>query len=242
VPRYLLKIEQDHDPSRPDEGSIGRMVSFSNRHGNFEDPEQWMTSDCPKCEGSGWIAPKGGSNADAGYGQDDEECKNCETTGRVDVRHPDVLTMLNYYEHGLHRWYVAPAASPVDMQWDGAYNAGVIVWNGADDERAWWDDLGDEKRHEILEGIAEEFTAWGNGQVFGYVLSSLGTCDMGFDHEAEDDLDGCYGIIGYEYFEEHVQEVLRDRNIDPADVELVGDAAGYFNPLEVPTLEKVSAQ
>lgn len=235
--RYRLKVEYDqYDTERPDVGQLGRMVSFSTRHVNYEDPEQWMTSECSKCEGSGWIAPKG-STADAGYGPDDTECQHCEATGRVNVPHPDVLTMLNYYEHGAHRWYVAPGASPVDMQWDGAYDAGVIVWNGEDNEREWWDAKPDAERHEILVGIAEEYTAWGNGWVFEYVLSELGVCDMGFDHPADAHVDQLSSIIGSDYFEEVVQEVLRDHGIDPDDVELVGDAAGYFNPLEVPTLE-----
>lgn len=240
--KYRLTVQYDqYDTERPDTEQIGRMVSFSTRHASYEDPEQWMRSDCPKCEGHGWFRADG--TIGGGYDKDDTECPTCEAEGRVNVVNPDVLTMLNYYEHGMHRWYVAPAASPVDMQWDGAYNAGVIVWNGGDDERAWWDSQTDEFRHEILEGIAEEFTAWGNGQVFEYVLTGLGTCDMGFDHEDEGIIDQCSSIVGSDYFEEHVQEVLRDNGIDPKDVELVGDASGYFNPLEVPTLEseKVSA-
>ncbi len=236
MPRYLLKIEQDHDPSRPDEGSIGRMVSFSNRHGNFEDPEQWMTSDCPKCEGSGWIAPKGGSNADAGYGQDDEECKNCEATGRVDVVHPDVLTMLNYYEHGLCKWYIAPAASPVDMQWDGAYNAGVIVWNGEDSERAWWDGMTDAERHSILEGIAETFTDWSNGEVYGYILERLDECDMGYDHTG-DHIDSCWGYIGIQWLGDAVHDLLVSSDIAREDVTIGGEFGYVF---EYPSDKKAS--
>ncbi len=219
--KYLLKIEQDHDAERPDEGSIGRVVSFMNRHASYEDAEQWMTSDCPKCEGEGWIGP------DHGYGKDDVECDKCEATGRVDVVNPDVLTMLNYYEHGLCHWYVAPNASPVDMQWDGAYNAGVIVWNGGDDERAWWDGMTDDERHSILEGIAETFTDWSNGECYGYILEALDECDLGFDHAGEQ-IDACWGYIGTKWLGDAVHDLLVSMDIPREQVTIAGEFGYAF--------------
>ena len=92
---YLLKIEQDHDAERPDAGGLGRMVSFNTSHLSYEEPTQWVTSECPVCGGDGWQGP------DKGYGPDDVECKNCEGEGRIQKMHRDVLATLSYFEHGL---------------------------------------------------------------------------------------------------------------------------------------------
>lgn len=220
--KYLLKIEQDHDAERPDAGAIGRMVSFNTSHLSYEDPEQWVTSECPVCNGDGWQGP------DKGYGPDDVECKNCDGEGRLQKLHPDVLATLSYYEHGRVKWMVGESTVPDFGGWDTVGLAGVIVWDGGNDERAWWyDELDDEKRAAILDGIAEAFTDWSNGECYGYILEVLDECNLGFDHAGEH-VDSCWGYVGIEWLGDAVHDLLVSMDIAREDVTIAGEYGYSF--------------
>ena len=103
--------------------------------------------------------------------------------------------------------------------------AGVIVWNGEDGEREWWNARTDDERATSLDAIASEFTAWCNGEVFGYRLVELDTCGECNHTDTGTELDSCYGFVGSNYMREHLIEILKNADISLEDVEVVGDAA-----------------
>ena len=233
IPGHILTINHDPDAERPDENSIGRMVSFNDRHINFTHPDDYLTRDCPNCDGAGVDGARG-ENAD---------CFPCEGTGVVDCEldtHPDVLATLSYYEHGLSKWMVGESIVLDHGGFDTVNVAGVIVWNGADDEREWWQSLDDAAQRKILDSIASEYTSWVNGDVWGYSIARNDFC-MECGHELDTEpLDSCFGFIGTEWFGQAVRETLQDLGIDPTDVEIRGEYAYVLNESDLMPREKVA--
>ena len=217
---YLLTIDHDSDTERPDNG-IGHIVSFNSRHVNFEHPDDWLAveDECEPCGGDGW---KGGRDP-----TDYEECETCEGDGYTTSTHPDVLAVMSYYEHGSCRWMVGESVVPDHGGFDTVGVAGVIVWNGGDNDRAWWwNDLTNMKRREILDAIAVEYTMWCNGETYAYSLEGLSMCGE-CGHIASDtiiEIDSCGGIIGTERLIEMIREEMS--GIDADDIEIGGEC-GY---------------
>lgn len=220
--KYQLEVMFDHDTERPDEYALGQFVSFSNRHHNYTHPNAYSEMDCPACDGFG-VSLKAKETGR-------EHCEPCDSSGVIPCtlgEHPDVLAVLSYYEHGLCKWMVGPSTVSDYGGFDTANVAGVIVWNGENNEREWWDGLGDERRKEILDGLAEEYTDWCNGNCFGYQLVELETCET-CDHVSEgEEVDSCWGYIGSEWFSDTVSDMVHGFNIDPADIRVTGEAADY---------------
>jgi len=214
---HKLNIWHDYDAERPDENSIGRMVSFNDRHSNFEHPDTYTERDCPDCDGYGIDGSRG----------EDADCVKCEGTGVVDCElstHPDVLATLSYYEHGLCRWIVGRSTVPDHGGFDTVNVAGVIVWNGDDDERGWWDALPYLKRWKALDGIAKEYTSWSNGETYGFTLTTIDVCET-CDTELEGEtVESCGGFIGSEYLTQVIRDEALD-GIDPSNVRIVGEYA-----------------
>ncbi len=221
--KYQLDAMFDRDSENPSEYSLGSIVSFSNRHINSADPTAYMEKDCPACEGIGIVGNMTTAEMD--------HCPTCEGTGVIGCAvgdHPDVLAVLSYYEHGLCRWMVGASTVSDFGGFDTTPVAGVIVWNGEDNERPWWDGLTDEARKDILDGIAEEYTDWANGNVFGYQLVELNECETCHNVESGDEVDSCWGYIGGEHFSDSVSDIIHAFQIDPADVKVIGEAADYL--------------
>ncbi len=233
MPNFILTISHDHDAERPDDKdstSIGRMVSFNSRHTNFDNPDEWLAyqTECEACGGSTY--------ADFAA----VKCESCEGYGYTTAVHPDVLATLSYYEHGLCRWMVGESVVPDHGGFDTVSVAGVIVWNGEDSEREWWDSLDDAHRRKILEGIASEYTSWVNGDVWGYTIARNNFCmECGHDLDTEP-LDSCFGFIGTEWFAQAVREALADLDIDPTDVEIRGAYAYVLTESDLIPREKVA--
>lgn len=219
---YKLEIWHDHDVERPDENSIGRMVSFNNRHINFEDPEQWLAdqTECEWCNGDGY------GNESGIPGWEPPACQSCDGYGYTTAVHPDVLATLSYYEHGLSKWMVGPSTVPDYGNFDTVNVAGVIVWNGEDSEREWWGNLPEDERSKALDSIADEYTQWGNGDTYGFTLTTVDVCET-CDTELEGrTVDSCGGFIGHSYLAQYIRdEVLKGENIDLSDVRIVGEYA-----------------
>ncbi|HXK39409.1 MAG TPA: hypothetical protein VJ837_01060, partial [Candidatus Paceibacterota bacterium] len=181
-----------------------KLVSFSTRHNSFRDPDEIFG--CEECGEGKQDQYHGGGPALPDEDPDDyHEYKPRE----------EVAFILNYYEHGLCRWYVAPNASPVDMQWDGVYGAGALILAIEESERAWWDEKTDEEKRKSAEIFAAEYTAWSNGECYGYTIkrkeSECPTC--GQEREGET-LDSCGGyIVSWEsrdYFRDEILFSLAD--------------------------------
>jgi len=217
--KYRLTAHFDQTSDRPDEEQIANIVSFNSRHNSYQHPSVFMEKDCPACDGYG-IVPL----------SIDTECSTCEGTGVIGCAvgdHPDVLAVLSYYEHGLCKWMVGASTVPDFGGFDTAQVAGVMVWNGGDIERPWWDGLTDEARKDILDGIAEEYTNWANGDVFGYQLVELNECPTCHNLEEGKEVDALWGHIGAEWFSDSISDMIHGFDIDPNDVEVTGEAADY---------------
>jgi len=231
---HKLNIWHDYDAERPDENSIGRMVSFNNRHSNYEHPNEYSTVGCTTCDGNGAIEDRR---------EDLSECPICEGVGWVDCElstHPDVLATLSYYEHGLCRWMVGQSLVPDYGNFDTVNVAGVIVWNGDDDERGWWDALPSPERMKTLDGIAKEYTSWANGETYGFTLTTIDVCET-CDTELEGEtVESCGGFIG----SEHLIQVIRDETldgIDPSNIRIVGEYAYVVSESDLTPIVEVTA-
>jgi len=224
--KYRLQVEQDPDTERPDLYAVGRIVSFNNRHLSYEHPDNWLAveTECERCNGDGWTEdysqPENHNSA---------ECEPCEGTGNTVSVHDDVLATLSYYEHGLCKWSVGDSTVPDYGGFDTVSVAGVIVWNGDDTEREWWNSLDTDHQARILDGIAKEYTSWSNGDTYWFALKQLSTvhdCPNCRGHNEPGDLDeSCGGYIGVEVLLDEVKELLRYHEINPGDVEVVGNLA-----------------
>lgn len=140
--------------------------------------------------------------------------------------HPNVLATLSYYEHGNCRWMVGESVIPDHGGFDTVNVAGVIVWGGLDEEREWWIALGDDERRTMLDGIAEEYTLWSNGDTYMYSLQQLSLihdCPNCGGHSEPDDIeDSCGGFIGIDHLLDELRGVIDHYGIDPGDIDLIG--------------------
>ena len=113
---------------------------------------------------------------------------------------------VSYFEHGQCRWGVkGMLAGMPDAMWDGVAVAGVLVWGHNEN------DMGAktvEDRKKEAEQFLETYTAWCNGDVYGYRIED-GDGEM---------LDSCYGYYGYADMEVQVA-ALRDEypNLEAGD-------------------------
>jgi len=237
---FILTIDHDYDAEQPGETAVGRMVSFNSRHANYTHPDRYLERDCPNCDGYG-VDSSLDKDSDCG-GHCDTECSRCEGTGVVDCdlsTHPDVLATLSYYEHGNCVWMVGPSTVPDHGSFDTVNVAGVIVWNGDDVERDWWQNLDVAEQRSMLEGLAAEYTSWVNGDAWAYTITHNDFC-MECGHELDTEpLDSCAGFIGSEWFAEAVREALTDLNIDPTDVEIRGKFAYVLDKSDLLPRENV---
>lgn len=208
---YNLRVDYDHDVESPNEHSLLRVVSFSNRHDSFEHPSKYFVSNCSKCNGFGV------------YGKDSHdygiECEPCGGLGEVEcnlIDHPDVVAVLSYYEHGQCKWMVGASDVPDYGGFDTVNTAGVLVLNTEDEsERKWWAELDEDKRTEYMRSTVETYTDWSNGDCYWYDLSTV-------DGEP---VDGCGGFIGFDYLLSELAEVRKAFGIEPGQVAMVGDLA-----------------
>lgn len=99
--------------------------------------------------------------------------------------------VLDYYEHGQCCWSLA--SNGPSCRWDTARNAGLLVWEhspsvmGAKTR---------EDRAKDAEGFLETYTAWCNGEVYGYSIEEVVTLPCGHI-EMRDVTDGsCFGFYG----------------------------------------------
>ena len=142
-----------------------------------------------------------------------------------EINESDILATLSYFEHGLCRWMVGASTVPDYGGFDTVECAGVILWNRESDSREWWNGRTDDERATTLNAIAEEYTAWCNGEVFGYSLTELDSCGECGYTDTGTELDSCYGFVGSDYMRDHLTATLRDLDISLDDVEVTGGAA-----------------
>lgn len=94
--------------------------------------------------------------------------------------------VLGYFEHGRGMWHISgdiPMGTQGDYRWDGCNVAGLLVFEHDPNEMG---AKTKEERKKDAEAFLEEYNAWCNGDIYGYVVE---------DRDGEE-LDSCWGFIG----------------------------------------------
>lgn len=176
--KIAFTIHPDEMAECPTEwGNSGEFFSFSHRHSNFLDLH---TSD--------WD----------------------EAVEILNGRYGHRWVQLGYFEHGRSIWFPAergmPSGTEGDFRWDGCMRAGIWVM-AEDDWKYLQHGRKDQRREKILkwaDRACEDYTAWCNGDTYGYNLV------VG---EEEDGCCGFYGAAGIDMILEDVAETLLRKGV-----------------------------
>jgi len=181
IGKYRIKIFQDTDPTSPrEDDNLGKMVCFNGRHGyKLGDEHNFNALD---------------------YDSWDEIESAIKKAEKVAV----ILPIFKY-EHG----GITIATTPFGCRWDSGQIGFTFVT-----KEALLKEYGGkyctkkkiEKCKEILQGEVKTYDQYLTGDVYGYQLSEVVTCDKGHEHEEE--LDNCWGYYGQEYCIEEAESIV----------------------------------
>jgi hypothetical protein len=143
MPRNLtLEINHDNDTEQPDSGYDGwRLVSFSKKHSNYEDPDKFV-----KRFDQGTVTPA-----------------NIGLAKKLDV---GLAFWLQYYEHSLGRWDLKGEGP--QCPWDTVLVAGLLIWTGKPGDIG---AKTLEDRAKDARGFLESFNDWANGNCYWFKLT-----------------------------------------------------------------------
>lgn len=185
----VLRIEYDSNPQCPMEyDGSWTLVSFNKRHKHYGEPDRYLR----RANDNTIIPANAGlrSKARAGF-----------------------FYVLDYFEHGDGRWSFRDHG--VQCRWDTSRYAGVLIWQNPPG------DMGaktPEDRAKDAQAFLDEYNAWANGYVYGYIVE---------DPEGEH-LDSCWGFYDVKY-------MLTEAGLEPGDkVVIRGDAAGSIDGSDLP--------
>jgi hypothetical protein len=185
--KLAVRIEYDSscdDPSPTKDGCSGwRLISFGRRHLNYQDP----------CK----VGLRYATGGPSSYEVEDEGLRADLEAGRA--------FLLSYYEHGNCLWSLREEGP--DCRWDSVRTAGLLVWEGD----APCPYTSHEKASESARAFLESYTAWANGECYGYSIEDDG------EH-----VDSCWGYYGNDA-DLMVEEIKSA--IDGRPFEVTGDAA-----------------
>lgn len=138
------------------------------------------------------------------------------------VRDPDAVA-LSYFEHGQSLWFVMGQNPPgVEFQWDGVRYAGIWIPDKSCRE-SYIGQEGKSRRDWMVEQAAsacEIYSAWINGNVYGYIVqlskarySADGEdlYDDFYDYRFEQALfeDSCWGFLSWDNLQAEVLDAVR---------------------------------
>lgn len=199
--KVRVRISSDSDCDDPsaagDMDGCWRIWSFSDRHINYKSPIEL-----------------GFFNTGELLSEEDLSDNTITAEERTElIRKLEVglAFKLGYYEHGRCSWFLQGRGGPgTDCRWDGTAFAGLLVWE--EDE----ENIGAktyEDRAKDATGFIEQYTAWCNGECYGYSVDNL----------AGDCLDSCWDFYGsdVEYMFAQIQEATEGLEVVGID----GDAA-----------------
>lgn len=120
---------------------------------------------------------------------------------------------LSYFEHGNCLWFLEedPTPAGVEFQWDGVKRAGLLRWEHP------LEDMGaktKEQRMADARNFLRYYTAWCNGECYGYVLET----------EDGEHVDSCWGYIGADEVIRAAKEAAGDNPI----VRVTGEASSLW--------------
>lgn len=231
--KFRLTIHHDdgvNDAPDEYEGSLFTLRSFNTRHTHYKDPEIVLA--CEECgeSANNWRHPEATFTNEGDFLYADwAEIDRADNPEELHPYQGLVGFPLSYFEHGNCRWGLAGTMEGMpDFRWDGVSFAGFLEINLDDDNREWWEEKTPEEQREIARGFLEEFTSWANGEIYGYVLESLDPrkCDQGNVHDNPEEIDSCWGFIGFDYFAEEVSRVTELEGATAENTEIVDKAYG----------------
>jgi len=123
--------------------------------------------------------------------------------------------VLSYFEHGPCRW--SRHGTGPQCQWDNVDVAGVLIWEHAPK------DMGAKSyadRAKDADQFLDTYTAWANGEVYGYAVSEVVTLPCG--HTETRDLDSCFGYFGNDL--EYMASLIRESINGDLEIEFRGEA------------------
>jgi hypothetical protein len=173
---YRITIYPDCDAECPSGGDGWRLISFGRRHIGFEDPDRY-------CKGPDrWGAPLPAS------------------IGLSRKLEYGTAFWLSYFEHGPCRWSLMGEGP--QCRWDSVKVAGILLWESSPRE------LGTDyaARESEARQFLETYTAWANGEVYGYAIERLGS-----GSEPAETLDSCWGFYGLDHCLAEAESVLQPK-------------------------------
>jgi hypothetical protein len=112
---------------------------------------------------------------------------------------------LSYHQHGNCVWSLLGGGPR--CQWDTVDHAGIVFWDAPTKELRV---MSYADRQRSAAAFLEEYTSWCNGDCFYYQVTTPGG----------EDIDGCGGIIGYDYIRQAVRQNLEtDDELFAADAD-----------------------
>jgi len=113
------------------------------------------------------------------------------------IQEKDILSLPIYlYEHG----GIALSTTPFHCQWDSGQIGYIFVSHAEIIE--WFGELNLEQAEKNLKAEIEEYSNYINGEVYGYQIYKKEDC------EYSNDIESCWGHIGYEWVQEAVKDEL----------------------------------
>lgn len=169
---YRIEIFYDDDPSNPrEDDNLSALVCFHGRY-NLGDPHDYRTEDH-----GGW-----------------------DDVRQAIIRDydPVVILPLFLYDHSGITIRVGRGFGEIDAQgWDwGCVGFAFVSRDKYDAERAVAPDYSPADAEARLRAEVETYDQYLRGEVFGYVVSKVSTCDHGDEHA--DTEDSCWGFYSVE--------------------------------------------
>lgn len=167
IENYLIEVVQDESPSSPrEDDNLGKMICFHGRY-NLGDKHNYDHTDY-----SGWRELK------------DAIIKNEDVA---------VILPLYLYDHS----GITISTSPFSCRWDSGQIGWVYVskkklreeYNVKRITKAII-----EKATKVLEGEVKTYDQYLTGDVYGYIIYKVSTCEKGCEHKEE--VDSCWGYYG----------------------------------------------
>lgn len=173
---YRISIYPDRDAENPCERDGWRLISFGRRHIGFEDPERYCN------------------------GLDESGCPLPASIGLSRKLDCGTAFWLSYYEHGLCRWSLMNEGP--QCRWDSVKVAGILLWENSPRE------LGTDyqSREAAARRFLDTYTAWANGEVYGYEIERFGP-----GGESDDSPESCWGFYGVDDAMSEAESVLQPK-------------------------------
>ena len=125
---------------------------------------------------------------------------------RVDAGEIEIAFPLSYYEHGRCLWMVGTSTVPDPGGWDTVQYAGALILTDDEAHRDHFLQANEANRLKWAESFADTYTAWRNGDVYGYELTEpQGDCHACNRELPAEYVDSVWGFYSIEDAKENAQ-------------------------------------